>query len=141
MRKSVKKKLLPIIRGLKRHPKADPTCSCKGRGWEIFNRCGWGDERYREYDGMDAVQKCDECGVFASDEAVVGLAYAAGVECQNAYPCVLLRQPTVRCSLHVHFHTNRKGDRFLPKFITQAQMKLLGYKGATVRVVPSCVRG
>lgn len=74
-----------------RHPKADPKCmGCAGRGWAVFTRCGWGEEKYKKYDGCLAVQKCDECGAYDSDAAAAKAAKKAGVKCRMTYPCIVV---------------------------------------------------
>lgn len=132
------KKMLAFfgLHTFKPHPGANPDCEgCSGLGWSIFERQGWGDDRYKEYDRMLAVQKCDECGVYKSDEKAGLVAFDAGVECQLEYPCVTLRQMVVPCHLHVRFLKKKKGDARLPRFIDQTELRRLGYKGAAVRVV------
>src|SRR5574343_970332 len=70
------------------HPKAKPGCPlCAGRGWSILVRSAG---EYPQFEGMRAVQRCDECGVFKSDMEATKRAHQVGVYAQFKYPCVLL---------------------------------------------------
>lgn len=56
------------------------NCPCFGRGWLIATRS----------DDRDAVERCDACQAFESDEAAAKAANEAGTKCLTEYPCLLV---------------------------------------------------
>ena len=71
------------------HPKAKPDCPlCAGRGWAILVRPIAGD--YPQFEGLRAVQRCDDCAVFKSDIEAAKRAHQVGIYARFEYPCVLL---------------------------------------------------
>ena len=63
---------------------ATPACECCGdAGWFISRRSN---------DNRDAVERCDECQMFGSDEEAAVVANRSGVQCEAAYPCYVINQ-------------------------------------------------
>ncbi len=71
------------------------ACECRGLRWGVFERA----------DGRIAVERCDLCSTSDfTDEDAAKLATAAGVECEEHYPCIVHSVPE---SMAHRFH--RKG--------------------------------
>lgn len=64
-----------------------PCPDCKDSGWVCATRD----------DGRRAIERCDTCERFDSDESAVPVAVAAGFECLPEYPCIVSKMAQCEC--------------------------------------------